>query len=112
MPSFVQPLRPFGSETLTVTNAVKTLTQTLYDNTAQITAARNLARKARGVVVENTSSNVIRYTEDGTTPVAATTGKLLNPGDVKFLESYASIVLFKMIREGASDAIVDVEYYR
>lgn len=112
MPAFIQTLRPFGQETLTVSNTVKQLTQTLYDNTAQITTLRNLQRKARGVTVENTSANVIRYTEDGTAPVAATTGSLLNPGDIKLLESYESIVKFKMIRDGASDATVNVDYYR
>lgn len=104
--------RPYTRETLTVTNAVKQLTQTLYDNTAGITSARNLQRKAGSVTIENTSANALRYTEDGTTPVAATTGGLLAQGDVLELESYAAIVLFKAIREGASDAVLEVTYFR
>lgn len=112
MSAFNQTLRPYDSESLTVTNSVKQLTQTKYDNTSGITATRNYQRKARGVAIENTSSNAVRYTEDGTTPVAGGPGKLLNAGDIKYLESYESVVKIKMIREGAVDATIDVEYYR
>lgn len=112
MPTFNSILRPFGQETITVSNAAIQCSATLYDNISQIATDRNRQRKARGAKVENTSANAIRYTEDGTTPVAGGPGSILNQGDIKYLESYESIVKFKMIREGASNATADVEYYR
>lgn len=117
MSAFLSKLNPFKQETLTVSNTVKTLTASAYNATSEFNGTAggsfiNIPRKARAAKVENTSSNAIRYTEELTAPVAATTGSLLNPGDFKFLESLESIQKFKMIREGASDATVDVSYYR
>lgn len=117
MPAFLSKQTPFARETLTVSNTVMPLTPTVYNATSEFSGAASsqvvkTPRKAKTAKVENTSSNVIRYTEELTTPVAGGPGGLLNPGDVKFLESLESIQKFKMIREGASDATVDVVYYR
>lgn len=112
MPAFNIALRPYNSQTLTVSTAVVQLDTTKLNDDAGVTTTRNLRKKARGVTLENTSVNVVRYTEDGTTPVAGGPGKLLHGGDIKYIETYEAALKIKLIREGASDATVDVEYYR
>lgn len=115
MSFFISGKRIFTRETLTVSVAVKTLTQTVYDDTthpgsqpAQIGTNRQRARAAT-ITVE---AQAIRVTRDGTTPVAATTGTKLNPGDTLVLESYQELALFKAVRDGGTDGTIQVDYYR
>lgn len=112
MSLFLSAREAFASETITVSNAVKQLTPATYDSTGEVTGTRINVRKARGALIEVDGANSIRYTEDGTTPVAATTGRVLNQADVMVLDGYQAIVAFKAIREGASDATLQVTYYR
>lgn len=117
MPFFNSRKNVFARETLTVSNSVKTLTSTLYDNVAGITSGTQPVqtgsnrRRASGAVVI-TEGQAIRATKDGTDPVATTTGTKLNTGDIYILETYQDIAKFKAIREGASDGTIQVEYYR
>lgn len=117
MPFFNSRKNVFKREVLTVSSVAIGLTAANYDATAE--HANNpgnqsgaKSRKASGAVL-TIEANSIRVTKDGTTaPVAATTGTKLNSGDTYVLETYQDIVFFKAIRDGASDATVQVEYYR
>lgn len=114
MPNFNFHVNPLYAETLVVSNAVKQLTQTVYDGTSDnkaYTQMGNKRRKARVAKVTVDTANSIRWTKDGTAPVAATTGALGRQFDVIYLESYAEIIKFKAIRDGASDSSIQVEYY-
>jgi hypothetical protein len=53
----------------------------------------------------------IRVCPDGTTPVAATTGHLMNAGDTRVIHGKVGMVKFRMIRETGTSALVAVTYY-
>src|SRR5438128_1247430 len=115
MPFWNTGKRIFTRETLTVSTAVKTLTASVYNDTSNTDRQPNQQgsnrRPARAAVIV-CETNAIRVTKDGTTPVAATTGTKLNPGDTYALETYEEIVKFQAVRDGASDGTVQVDYYR
>jgi len=96
-----------GYEKLTVTNAVKQLTVTKYK--AQLDALPDLLKTAKTAVITSETDS-IRYTFDGTDPVAATTGHLLLAGSVLTVHGYANIAKLKMIRVTA-DATIHVSYF-
>lgn len=97
--------RAFAREKLTVSNSVKQLTASVFD------PAPESAQRVKGakIVVEAQS---LRYTEDGTDPVATTTGVLAAAGTVIALKGLGAIRRFKAIREGGSDSTIEVVYYR
>ncbi len=97
---------PFARERLTVSNAVKTLTSSVYNVEGTVGALK--ARRA-SISVEAAD---VRYTNQGTDPVATTTGRLLPTGSILWLNSPQAIATWKGIREGSVDATIEVEYYR
>lgn len=89
----------FAYEQLTVTNAVKTLTSTVYqsgDKKAQIAF----------ITVEDAD---IRFTYDGSTP-SATNGHLLRADSVLTLYGTHDIENFKAFRAAGTDAEINVTY--
>lgn len=92
------------SEKLTVNDSVDVLTASKYQDTA------GQGRPASAAII-SVDSQPIRFTLDGTTP-DATTGHGANADDVIILSSIAQIKALKMLREGGSDATVQVTYLR
>lgn len=123
MASFLNQKNSIARETLTVSTVALPLTATKYVGTIRGSNQNgNKAWKARGAIVRvDTSGFGVRCTRDGTAPVAGTTGVVIvNTGTLPLpagslielvLDSYAQICAFQMIREGASDAVVQVEYF-
>lgn len=119
MATFNVTKRAFARERLTVTNAVKTLTASVYvpANSTGGNQAGNFKRRATGArIVPGGSSGDINFTTDGTLPTADATvsgvGTIAGARDVITLESEESIRMFKAIALTATDAIVEIEYYR
>lgn len=115
MPNFNFHVNPLYAETLTVSNSVKQLTASVFDgvtsNNQEWSQKGIKRRKARVAKIYVDTANSIRWTKDGTAPVAATTGALGRQFDVIYLESYAEITHFKAIRDGGTDSSIQVEYY-
>lgn len=87
---------PIGRQRLTVSTAVVTLTPTSGANVAYITV----------------EAQPLRYTLDGTNPVAATTGHLTLAAAVIRLYSSGQLSGFKAIRDGVTDAVLEITYGR
>src|SRR4051812_48991633 len=107
---------PFARETLTVSNAVKLLSASIYIKGATAGLNQNGVRnlKAHKAVIRvDTAGFGVRCTRDGTTPVAGATGEVIaNTGTLPLpagqvleivLSSFGEIAAFQMIREGGSD---------
>lgn len=86
-------------EKLTVSNSVKTLTAAKYAG-------------QQGCLITAEATNGLRYTFDGTAPVAATTGHLLAGGGTLRVVGKDLMANLKMIREGGSDAVIHVTCFR
>lgn len=100
----ISGLQPFAYESLTVTNAVKTLTQ------ATAFPANEPPARAALITFE---AQPIRVTLDGTTPVASTgPGHQFNDKDAYVARQRQEIVKFKAIRDGATDGTLRVTYFR
>lgn len=118
MSAFLSKLTPFAQESIVADATVKTLTAATYDATAEALAqtlptnSALVRKKARAAQVIVDSANAIRATEEGTNPVAATTGIVYNQNDAKILESYEAITKFKFTREPAANSLIQVIYYR
>lgn len=69
------------------------------------------ARCALITVDGDVETNDIRWTCDGTAPVAATTGHLLQAGDVLTLYGYGNILKFRAIREGGTNGTLQVTFF-
>ena len=110
MPDFGAPI---GYEKLTVSNSVKTLTAGKYRHFSDEVAvgATNALVSARSALITTEATNGLRFTLDGTAPVAGTTGHLLAGGSSLTLSGFGSLVNFKAIRESASDAVIHVTYF-
>lgn len=91
----------YANETLTVTNAVKILTAAVYQ-TGRHDDVQNCI-----ITVEDAT---IRFWTTGTSPVAGTSGHIANPGDKIQLTRKHSIENFKAIRNGSTDAVIQVTY--
>lgn len=98
---------PFGYEQLTATTDVQTLTAAKYKNTAKSGAAAR-PFTARLAVITLSGAN-IRYTLEGTDPVASTTGHLLIAGQTLILKGPGKITKFKFIEESGTP-VLDVLY--
>lgn len=97
---------PFGFEALTVSNSVKQLTTAKHT----IVTAPQVPRTAKlaYITVEGFS---IRWTTDGTAPVAATTGHVQAKDTGFWVYGYGNIKGLKMIRNEGSDATIQVSYF-
>lgn len=122
MATFNVTKRCFARERLTVTNAVKTLTASVYDPTSVTAPAApnqtgTYKRRATGArIVLGRTSGDINFSGEGTAPTADETvagvGTVAGARDVLMLESEQAIRMFKAIRLDVTDAIIEVEYYR
>lgn len=56
-------------------------------------------------------SNNVYYTFDGTTP-SATNGEIAYAGDRVAISGYQKVLNFRMLRTAASDATVNMTYYK
>ena len=97
----------FAHETLTVSNTVKALTAATYEPTGEL----SLQVKPRAVLI-TVHAQPIRYTFNGTNPVAATTGHYAAAGVEIFVSGYQNIKNFKAIRDGGTDASIGVTYFK
>lgn len=117
MASFNSFKQAFARERLTVSTVVKQLTASVYlDNTNNPSVDKLAARASGARITVLSGSGTLSFTEDGTTPTndvttVAGVGTPLNAGDQLLLETYNAIVKFQAIRV-ASDAIIEVVYYR
>lgn len=93
-------------ETITVDATVGgvALTASKYNPTLSNTSKRIVA----AVIQVNTAP--IRVTRDGTAPVAATTGKLRNIGDIIVIAGGKDMGNARFIRETSTSASIDVDY--
>ena len=98
----------YAHETLTVTNAVKTLTASVYTPTAVSEATISRPR----AMLVTVHAQPLRYTLDGTNPVAVTTGHYAAAGVELFISGLGNIKNFKAIRDGATDAAIGVTYFK
>lgn len=96
----------YKAETVTVSTTGIGATTANVDNHAKTLGSWN---KAAAAIIQSTANNVF-YTLDGSTP-SASNGKRLTAGDILGLAGYSKIKKLLMVREGASDATVHIEYY-
>lgn len=125
MATFNVTKRAFVREKLSVTNGgVTTLTAATYNDTAgglptpSGTTNRNpVQRKATGArIVLDSGSGDIHFTEEGSTPTVGVdgtgVGSIAGARDVIILDSYESIVRFKMIALTGTAAQAEIVYFR
>lgn len=86
----------YAFETITVSNAVKTLTASKYGDSV----------KRAVITIQNAQ---LRYNYNGSTPTA-TVGHAVNPFDVIVLIGTSNIQNFKAIRKGTTDSVISVTY--
>lgn len=97
-----------GFETLTVSNSVKQATAAKIRVQAGSSPDHLKTAKSALFTVETAA---IRFTTDGTAPVASTTGHVVAAGGSFVVNGYQNIVALKMIRDTGSDATVQATYY-
>lgn len=95
----------YAHETVTVSTAVKTLTGSVYEPTSPDVP------RCRGALI-TVHAQPLRYTLDGTNPVAATTGHYAAVGTELFIKGYGNVKNFKAIRDGGTDAAIGVTYFK
>jgi hypothetical protein len=99
-----------GYETIAVSNTALGLTPAKYTRVANF--GNGSARVALVTVIGTAGTNDIRFTFDGTAPVALTTGHVLAAAnDTLIIRGLGNITNFKMIRDG-SDTNVTVSYFQ
>lgn len=112
MATYSQPTEPartaFARERITVGASAVPLTAATYLDSAAAEKVRSEAKAARIVVI----GNPIRFTEEGTAPVATTTGSPGAVGDIIELNTPENIYNFQAIRDTGSDGAIEVVYYR
>jgi hypothetical protein len=99
----------FARERITVSSTVKQLTTATFKDTAGYGASHFFASKARLVV----KGADIYFTTEGTDPsVGSSVGTFAKDGTHIWLDGLEAIQKFKAIRADATDASVEVTYYR
>jgi len=96
---------PGTFEMITVSNTAIGITSTIYAPTTGIFAG------AQPFYALVTSGAAIRYTMDGTTPVATTTGHLLAAGDSITVSGKPAIMKLRMIRESGDSVVAVTCFY-
>lgn len=98
-------------ERKTVGSSASGLTVASYTVTPSVAANKygknDILPQGAMLTVENQS---LRYTIDGTAPVATSLGHLAVAGDVIVLDSYQKVKDFQAIREGGTDSVIEVTY--
>jgi hypothetical protein len=97
-----------GYETLTVSNSVKQLTSTKYKT--RLDSVPDLLKTAKSALITVEAAD-LRFTTDGTAPVASTTGHFIPAGVSFVINGYQNIAALQMIRNAAVDATIHVTYY-
>ena len=87
-------------ETVTVTDTVTSLNVEVY--------RAGLEKSNHALMAVEAAS--IRFTTDGSQPIAASRGILANDGDIIELTSYNEVKLFRAVRTGAVSATLQVDY--
>lgn len=54
----------------------------------------------------------VRFTEDGTAPVASTTGILASIGDIVTIDGKENVAAFRAIRDTSTSGVIKPTYYR
>ena len=93
----------YTQENIEVSNSVKTLTGSKLIETDKRPASEVL------LMVETAP---IRYTIDGTTPVGGSAGMYAEAGTSLRIVGIGNLQQLQMIRDGGSDAVVDVTYFK
>lgn len=96
----------YDTETITVSTTAISGTTSKVDNHSRVLGSQS---KAAAAVLQATA-NGFYYTLDGSTP-SSSNGKLVAAGEVLALAGYSKVKKLKMVRSGASDAVVHVDYY-
>jgi len=99
MPEYPDPQQ---MEMITVSTAVKTLTSTKY-------APSGGGQVFHALISINGAD--VRYTMNGTDPVAGSIGHLLSDGDAMVIYGKESIMNFKCIRNASTDALLAATYF-
>ena len=81
-------------------------TLTVADSVKQVTAAKI----GVGVFI-TVETAAIRYTMDGTDPVAGTTGHVLAVNGTLYIVDRGSVLNLKMIRDTGTSAVIQVTHY-
>lgn len=102
-------LTPYAFETITVSTVPIGFTASKIAPTAS-QLQRDLG-KARAILV-SVEAQTIRYTFDGTTPVAATTGHQAFDKDGLTFNNLQSMLNFRAVRDAGVDAKLQVTYLR
>lgn len=99
-----------GFEQVTVsTTAIGCTTAKIRTNTSTGVTKQD-ARAILATVEGTAGTNDIRWTCDGTTPTTDV-GHVLKAGQSLIVRGLGNITNFRMIRDGASDAIVSITYF-
>jgi len=115
--SFFFRRNPYATEQVTVSTGVATPTAALVANTAQTETDGSTPVRwaftypATAAIAEIIGANGLIYTLDGSTPTSSNGGRL-GQGDTLTLAGYQKVSKLKMIRSGASDATVNITFYR
>lgn len=96
-------LIPYAKETLTISSTALGLTESVYK-----TGQHEDIQRAY-ITVEDAS---IRYWTDGSDPVAGSEGHLVPAGSAIELTLHESVNKFKAIRDGSTDAVLQITYER
>ena len=94
-----------GYEALTATGTKAALTATKYIKQADVAAGHMQRPMTARVAVISLSVANIRWTSDGTAPVAATTGHTLIAGQTLILEGAGKIAKFQFIAVSGSPVL-------
>ncbi len=115
--SFFLHRKPYATEQVTVSTSVMTPTTALVDNIAQTETDGSSPTRwaftypATAAMAEVIGANGIIYTLDGSTPTSSNGGRL-GQGDSLTLAGTQKVKNLKMLRSGASDATVNLTYYK
>lgn len=106
----INDLKVIYRSSITVNNTVKSLAT---DLAAILAAGLGKPTAATFSVVSNEATAVVaRYTQDGTTPVAVTTGNpMYNKSDI-IIKEYSNLQKFKIIEESSYTTVIEVTYYK
>lgn len=112
--SFFVRKKPYATEQLTVSTGVSVPTAATVRNTTG-TAGVNTNYWAvsfpASAAFVNVATNDVIYTLDGSTPTS-TNGIRVTAGGSITLAGRGQVAGLKMIRSGASDAVVNIAYYK
>jgi uncharacterized protein YlxW (UPF0749 family) len=101
--------RAFARERITVSNTVKQLTSSTYEDNSNLGSVNRKRAQAAQITVLGSGLSIYR-TEDGTTP-SSNEGVINYSGDIIDLNGYDAIKKFKTIRATGSDVDIEVVYY-